>query len=140
MISATLLAVVMLGCQPPDDGIKGADTSASSSDTDVALGADDTDTAGPVDIRDAEFTERSGACSDYVGEYTAAATDQQSGVRYTASVSITAVAGGCMLVSNGIPNHDFNLGGRFAPPVAEVTESFTLAADPSATEGGNALK
>ena len=86
----------------------------------------------PTDITDAAFTDRSGSCSEYVGLYTAEVSDLMRDMGFTASVEIEASGDRCVITSNGIPNHDFNDTGAFATPVAEVTESFTVAASPTA--------
>lgn len=100
---------------------------------------DDDDSTDPIDITDAAFTARDASCADYVGNYEASAQDLDRSMDFTATVEITSSGSGCTLTSNGIPNHDFNNTGAFATPVAEVTESFTLATNPSAAGATTAL-
>ncbi|MCA9699110.1 MAG: YHYH protein, partial [Myxococcales bacterium] len=70
-------------------------------------------------------------CAHYVGDYTASVTDVGMNKPFMAMVSITADDAGCTVAGNGIPNHDFNDGGAFATPVAEVMESYHVTRTPS---------
>ena len=96
-------------------------------------------TGSAHDITDAIFTERVGSCADYVAENTATATDVQQQQRYAASTLITTDGTTCTISSNAVPNHDFNATGRFAHPFSPQEQSYTLPADPRATETPTAL-
>jgi hypothetical protein len=91
------------------------------------------------DIRDAVFTDRSPSCVAYVGQYSAQVTDLTEGTSFICSVQVEDNVEQCTLTSNSIPNHDFNDSGAFANRVAEVTESFTLDANPVSANTTTAL-
>lgn len=92
-----------------------------------------------ADITDAAFSDRDGTCAARAGQYTATVRDLARDVEFVASVDIEVQGAGCVLSSNGIPNHDFNDVGAFATPVSEVDEAFTLPGSPSASESSTAL-
>ena len=117
MRTLVLISIFALACDPP--------TAGSPAPT-VAPGNTVTD------IKDAAFTDRTPACSHYVGTFEAVVQDVQRNTEFTASVEITAGDNTCTLASNGIPNHDFNVDGGFRTPVAEVNESFNISAAPEA--------
>lgn len=94
---------------------------------------------GPIDITNAEFTNTSPRCADYLGEYFANVRDIGEGRDFMARVEIVEGPMGCVITSNGIPNHDFNATGRFANEAAEVEESFTLVASPEFAEENTPL-
>ncbi|MBV1862028.1 MAG: YHYH protein [Nannocystaceae bacterium] len=102
----------------------------------VALGmagCADEDNAMPrgTDITDASFSDRDGTCAARAGSYTATARDLARDLAFSAFIDIEVQGAGCVLSSNGIPNHDFNDTGAFATQVSEVFESFTLPENPS---------
>ncbi len=93
--------------------------------------ADAPDMPTTVDIRNAIFQERSADCADYGNMYTAAVTDIQRDLGFTSDVVITVMEDACTLVSNNIPNHDFNdESAHFATDVSTVTQNFTLPRNP----------
>lgn len=85
-----------------------------------------------VDIGDAIFSRVSGDCASYADAYTAAVLDIQRSMVFAGSVSITASSDSCTLVSNAIPNHDFNdASASFAEPVAVGANRFTIPRAPA---------
>lgn len=118
---------------PPDDG------KTEPPDDGMTDPPDDPSDGGPTDITDATFTNRDADCASYAGAYEANVTDVGRGVDFTASVEIRLDGGDCVLSSNGIPNHDFNDGGSFANPVAEVNESYTIPGSPTVAASSTAL-
>lgn len=108
----------------------------------AGCGSDDTDATAQsdgTDITDAAFSDRDGTCAARAGHYTATARDLARALDFSATVDIEVQGDGCVLSSNGIPNHDFNNTGAFATAVSEVDESFTLPGSPSAASGPTAL-
>ena len=135
-----LVGLAMVACTE-DPAAEDGETSAGDGDGD---GDGDPTTTGDGDgdggdITDAEFSDRTPSCADYVGSYTATAEDLGTGASFVASVEISVAGSTCTITSNGIPNHDFNDAGAFATPVAEVVESFELAVSPSAAASSTAL-
>jgi len=87
---------------------------------------------GPVDLRDAILSDRSGDCADYANMYASTVSDVQRGMMFTGNVTIDVMNDVCVLSSNTIPNHDFNdPSARFAHDVAEIDKSFTIRRAPS---------
>ncbi len=85
-----------------------------------------------TDIKDVIFTATSADCADYADEYVAEVQDIQRGQTFTENVDITVSADACTLVSNGIPNHDFNdATASFANITAEVTQTLSIPRNPS---------
>ena len=110
-------------------------TSDSSADT-VTITANNTN----VDITDAQFTNRSGDCRNYVGTYFANVTDVQRAVDFTGSVTITATDSTCSLSVNEIPNHDFNdQSARFAGNVTEQIATYQIPVNPTAASANSEL-
>mgnify|MGYP001379578277 CR=1 FL=1 len=126
----TLGALALPSCG--DDGGSAGET-ASGDVTGQGDGADSASTGpgGTVDITDAEFTNRAASCTAYVGTYTASVTDLGRSMDFTAVVEIAATGSTCEVTSNSIPNHDFDDGGAFVTPTAEVTGAYYLAAAPT---------
>jgi hypothetical protein len=93
------------------------------------------DAPGEIDLRDTILSRRDPGCDAYLGEYTATVQDLGRRLMFQSEVTIESTAEGCTISSNSIPNHDFNEGGSFATPVAEVREEFTVPIPaPSQTE------
>lgn len=88
-------------------------------------------TAGVTDLTGALLTSRSATCADYADTYAARATDLQAGTTFTAALVVSADGSGCDVVSNAIPNHDFNATGGFVAPVSEQDQRYTIPADPT---------
>lgn len=88
--------------------------------------------SGASDQTAAVLSERSGDCADHAGSAYALVQDIQRALGFESDVTITAEDTHCVLVSNNIPNHDFNdESARFANDVAEVARSFELPRLPS---------
>jgi hypothetical protein len=134
-----LLSLTLAACTDASTPGAGADAGRLS-DGGSADAAGDVDAGdGPIDLTDAHLTDRAPGCARRVGRYSAMVTDVGRGRAFTASVEITADATHCTIASNGIPNHDFNDGGAFATPVAEVVERFRLARTPELAARTTAL-
>lgn len=79
--------------------------------------------SGSVDP--SELAERSGDCADHAGSTSSLVQDIQRALGFESDVTITVEDSVCLLVSNNIPDHDFNdESARFANEVAEVDRSF----------------
>ena len=137
-VAASALALVGCGDDGGGGGDGGSHGDGGSSNGD---GADSTSAGGggTVDITNAEFTDRDPSCASYVGTYTASVTDLGRSVAFTAMVQIAATGSTCEVTSNSIPNHDFDDGGAFATPTAEVTGAHYLAAAPTEAASPTAL-
>lgn len=82
------------------------------------------------DITDAMLTQRAANCADFAATHTAKATDVRNRKIYTANVKITVKRSKCTISSNAIPNHNFNATGRFATPVRQQNQSYTVTTSP----------
>lgn len=82
------------------------------------------------DITDAILTDRSATCVAYADTYSAQVTDVQRRRDFDASLSITVSGNTCEIVSNAVPNHDFNATGRFATPFSVQSQRYTIPANP----------
>jgi len=84
-----------------------------------------------VDITDDEFVNRNDSCTSYVGTYFSNVSDIKNSTNFTGSITITAAQNKCTLVSNSIPNHDFNdSSAAFASNVAENSLNYNIPAAP----------
>ncbi|AKS46703.1 YHYH protein [Octadecabacter temperatus] len=83
------------------------------------------------EIKDVILTDRSTNCADYADTYSAEVTDVQNARNFRASLAITVTGDSCEITSNAVPNHDFNATGRFARPVAEQNQSYSVPANPT---------
>ena len=73
-----------------------------------------------VDITNAILTNLSGDCADYSATYQARVNDVQLAMPFLAEVQVSNDEDFCEMISNDIPNYDFNDGtGHFVEPVAE---------------------
>lgn len=86
---------------------------------------------GVTDITNALLTARSANCADYADTYSARATDIQAGITLTAGLTIRPSDDGCTVVSNAIPNHDFNGTGGFVAPVSEQEQTYSIPSNPT---------
>jgi hypothetical protein len=84
------------------------------------------------DITNAVLIERSANCATFADEYTAKATDKQNAKTHAATIDITSNGETCTIISNAVPNHDFNETGRFAHAFREQDQNFTITANPVA--------
>jgi hypothetical protein len=95
--------------------------------------------AAADDITNIILTKRGANCAAFAQENQASVTDVQRGKAFLASVQLAAGGANCTLVSNAIPNHDFNATGRFATNVKTQTQQFTISAQPRAAARPTAL-
>jgi len=117
------------GSASTGDGDGGTATSGSSGGG-TSTPVDDPTLDG--DIKDVILVKRSTDCSDYEGTFEAEVTDIKESIPYTERVVITAGEQTCRLVSNSIPNHDFNdESARFATPVSEVDQDMEIPRHPT---------
>lgn len=126
VLATTLLLV---SC---DDSTTDSSPTNDAGQSGDANSARDANSGEAIDIKDAFFTDRSPACRDYLGQYTAAVMDDGRNTTFDAEILILESGQDCTLTSNGIPNHDFNINGSFATPVSTVTESFNIVGTPTA--------
>jgi hypothetical protein len=104
---------------------------SSSSSMSVSSANSSTTTAGLLDITNQIFTNRSGSCAAYVNSYEASVQDIQRMLGFDASLMITSNNETCTLVTNAIPNHDFNdESALFANTVAVNVRTFVISANP----------
>ena len=83
------------------------------------------------DITDRILTNRSGDCADYAATYSAEPRDIQRRRDHDAKVQITVAGEKCRIVSNALPNHDFNTqGARFVTPVQETDTALFVPRTP----------
>lgn len=83
------------------------------------------------DITNKLFTNRSGDCADYAGDYFATVEDVSRQLTFTASVEISTNMERCIVTTNGIPNHDFNgPTANFANEVEAISGRFEIPRDP----------
>ena len=84
-----------------------------------------------VDISNAIFSARSADCGDYAESYSASVMDLTRSLGFDSSIEVTTTANSCSLVSDNIPNHDFNdATARFANQVSEVNRTFNIPRNP----------
>lgn len=98
------------------------------------------DTTGMVDLTDAVLVNRSADCADYDESYFSSVLDLQRNEGFLGEVDIEAQDDHCVLVSNNIPNHDFDdESADFATQVQEVSRSFEIPRDPELAAQPTAL-
>jgi YHYH protein len=87
---------------------------------------------GIIDITNQIFTKSSGNCADYASSFSSSVQDIQRALAFKGTVLINTTATTCTIMSNAIPNHDFNnIGARFATNVAMNNRSFTITRSPT---------
>jgi hypothetical protein len=85
-----------------------------------------------IDRTDAILSSRGGSCLDHALAGTADVEDVQRSKPFRSSVLLDAENGGCVLISNNIPNHDFNdETADFHHPVSEIMQRFFIPANPT---------
>jgi hypothetical protein len=95
---------------------------------------------GAINITNAVLTERSADCAAYDNTYESSVNDISRSLMFQGNVVMTAGAEACTLVSNNIPNHDFNdATARFANDVAEVQQTFSIPRRPQPAGAATAL-
>ena len=94
-----------------------------------------------TDNTDTVLSERSADCADHAGTSYALVQDIQRALGFESDVSIETQDSVCVLVSNNIPNHDFNdESASFANDVAEVGQSFEISRTPALAAEPTPLK
>ncbi len=102
-------------------------------------GSDDFDNPvvdGPqtLDITNTILTSTSADCADYANMYFANVNDIKRSLAFKMDVDITEGSGSCTMVSDGIPNHDFNQSSaNFAHDVKEISATFNIPRSPQKT-------
>ncbi|QPM89167.1 YHYH protein [Pseudooceanicola algae] len=86
------------------------------------------------DITGEILTDRSATCADHVAANSAKATDLHNSQEYDGAVTITTDGASCTITSNAVPNHDFNTSKGFANPFSVQDQSFTITANPRASD------
>ena len=84
-----------------------------------------------IDITNAIFENTSPSCKEYVGYYLATVIDKSNDNQLTSEVNITTDESKCTITSNGIPNHDFAIGGKFVTDAKPVMETFSFTNTPT---------
>ena len=86
------------------------------------------------EITDRLFISRSANCAEYVDTYSAEARDVQNARTLGATVEITTDGQTCTIMSNAVPNHDFNATGRFVAALSEQDQAYSIPASPQAAD------
>lgn len=129
LLTSLLLVACGGGGGGSDDGIVAVDTGTSTEPNPDAL-----------DISNSIFSEISADCADYANSYAAFVLDIQRSMSFGGQVDISATADSCTLVSNSIPNHDFNdATAHFATNVSEVGKTLTVPRSPVLAAATTAL-
>ena len=80
------------------------------------------------------------SCRLYVNTYTSAVIVIQRSETFDGQITVTDSNSKCLIVSNAIPNHNFNdISANFATPVAQINQSFEFAKVPSVAINTTAL-
>jgi hypothetical protein len=125
-----LLSTLLIACGPTGDD------SESESD-------DDTETETDTDITYKEFTSTSDDCADHTGSfYSTDVYDINNSTTFDGELSITSDDSTCTLLSNGIPNHDFNDSNTrsFNTDVIETNYYFEIDRSPAEAASVTELK
>lgn len=121
-----------------DDSTGG--TQDSITEVDSSTEGSNASGAVSVDITNAIFAERSVDCADYSNTFEASVLDITNSTGFDAAVLISHTDSACAIVSNSIPNHDFNdHTASFASDVAEVGLSFSISRSPQMATSTTAL-
>lgn len=92
------------------------------------------------DRTDTLLNKTSSNCADYVGSYTASARDEGASKLFISKVEVSSAKDSCSVVSNNIPNHNFNdSSAHFAHQVQEVKRTFTIPRNPQIASQATAL-
>ena len=107
---------------------------------DFASSINNNPTDEPINITDAILTNGSGNCVDYMASYTSSATDVNNGTLFMGDLEIMRDGEKCVFLTNAIPNHDFNDGGRAFPnDVSEQNDRFEITVSPQLSNTVSAL-
>jgi hypothetical protein len=89
-------------------------------------------TVSDTDITDLLLTNRREECSYYAENRLSNVFDIKRSMQFTGSITMTVEGSECVLVSNSIPNHDFNdATAAFATQVSEVSAEFRIPTQPA---------
>jgi hypothetical protein len=89
-------------------------------------------TVSDTDITDLLLTNRREECSYYAENRFSNVSDIKRSMQFTGSITMTVEGSECVLVSNSIPNHDFNdATAAFATQVSEVSAEFRIPTQPA---------
>ena len=100
----------------------------------------DNDVTEMVDITNVVFTELSADCYDYINTYEASVVDIQNSIGFESGVLISGENDYCSIISNAIPNHDFNdATAGFADDVAEVDQAYIVQRNPLLAANSTAM-
>lgn len=88
--------------------------------------SNDTDPNQTIDITNSIFTNQSANCADYVDSYSSNVIDSQSSAAFTGALTISVSGNDCVIQTNAIPNHNFNVNGSFATVVSAQNNSFLI--------------
>jgi len=126
-----LSSFLMLGgcSDSTDDTEESVETSESDTSLETEDGNETTDTV--IDITNAIFSERSADCYDYINTYDASVLDIQNSIGFESAVLVSGENDYCSIISNAIPNHDFNdQSAGFADDVSEVDQTYIVPRSP----------
>lgn len=99
--------------------------------TDTAAAATFNDTAARTNITREIFSKRTADCADYADYYSAQVKDIQRTLNFKGHVDLEVQDDYCRLISDNIPNHDFNdASAYFRTPVAKKTRTFQIKRAP----------
>jgi YHYH protein len=128
-----LITLTLVAC---GGGGAGAATNSNSNPNSAGI----TENSASIDITAAIFVKRDADCAAYANAYKASAQDQQRSLFFNAVIEVIESVDSCTLVSNGIPNHDFNdATAHFATPVSAIDRSFDIPRNPDGFSGTTAL-
>lgn len=93
-----------------------------------------------TDITDLLLTNRREECSYYAENRFSNVSDITRNIEFMGTVSMTVEGSECVLVSNSIPNHDFNDStAAFATQVSEVNAEFSIPTEPAFASSTTAI-
>lgn len=122
-LTSAALLVALTGCNSGEEGDVSTTTESSG-----------------TDITNLFFTNLSGDCEQYLGEFFSAVNDIQRDLLYSGQTQITSSGDKCVVQSNAIPNHDFNdASASFATNVSEQSTYYEFSSSPSLAGSDTAL-
>lgn len=147
ILASTLITLLALqGCgggSSSSAGIDAAMEEASDPSTVADTAEPDTDDTpedDPADITNLILENSSPNCADYAGEYTSAVLDIQRSMAFSGAILVELDDDSCTLLSNGIPNHDFNdESAHFATDVSAIEHTFSIPTAPEAAQTYSSL-
>lgn len=93
-----------------------------------------------TDITDLLLTNRREECSYYAENRFSNVSDITRNIEFMGTVSMTVEGSECVLLSNSIPNHDFNDStAAFATQVSEVSAEFSIPTEPAFASSTTAI-